>query len=246
MKDPVSGVFKVADWYDKHPSSTPPGTTLTGVLVADGMPPTPAEAPADHHGKWVGQQELPVTVDRADPSNFRVEWDQVVKNDWRSTARQRANEAAARMTADTQQPAPSGTGPFATDFNQTDFSPMVNDVLRAVGIDPANLADAAQHGVHVETSFVTQLAPTQQATGVVRAVHDVVGGMPLPPGMSQADLTLDVTRPDGTTYPVTTRIGFRSPERRAAVAALGTELPVLVDPTNPGRVVIDVARLNLP
>ena len=99
MKDPVSGVFRVADWYDAHPHSSPPGTRLTGVIVADGVPPTTAEVPADHHGKWVGQTELPVTVDRADPRNFRVEWDQVVKNDWRETARQRANEAAIRRIA---------------------------------------------------------------------------------------------------------------------------------------------------
>jgi hypothetical protein len=242
MKDPVSGVFKVADWYDRHPSSTPSGTTLTGVLVADGIPPTPAEVPVDHHGKWVGQQELPVTVDRADPSNFRVEWDQVVQNDWRSTARQRAAEAATRMAAGDQRQPPVGatTGAFATDFNM-DFSPMVDDVLRAVGINPADVHVTRE--VHVETGFGTGAEP---ATGVVRAVHDVVPAVPLPPGMSQADLTLDVTRPDGTTYPVTTRIGFRSPARRAAVATVGTRLPVLVDPANPGRVVIDVARLNLP
>src|SRR5262245_34988212 len=102
MKDPVSGVFKVADWYDKHPSSTPSHTTLTGVLIADGIAPRPAEAPADHHGKWVGQQELPVTVDRADPANFRVEWDQVVQNDPREAARYRATEAAARLAAGDQ------------------------------------------------------------------------------------------------------------------------------------------------
>ncbi|HVV21781.1 MAG TPA: hypothetical protein VHF06_20270 [Pseudonocardiaceae bacterium] len=196
MKDPVSGVFKVADWYDTHPHGSPSGTTLTGVLVADGVAPTPAEAPADHHGTWVGRQELPVTVDRADPSIFRIEWDHVARDDPREAARHRAAEVAATLAA-------------------------------------AKLSAG-------------QVGHTVAATGVVTAVYDVVPQMPLPAGMSQTDLTLDVSRTDGSTYAVTTRMGFRSPERRTAIAAIGTRLPVLVDPTNPGRVTIDVAKLDLP
>lgn len=243
MKDPVSGVFRVADWYDKHPNSSPSGTTLTGVVVADGLPPTPAETPADHRGKWVGQDELPITVDRADPSNFRVEWDQVVHNDWRSTARQRATEAAARMAAgdqDTQR-----VDPNVTIVNGDSLSSVVEQAMRAAGFDPG-LLNSTQSTVHIETTFGGPAGGTEEATGVVRAVHDVVPRMPLPAGMSQADLTLDVTRQDGTTYPVTTRLGFRSPERRAALTAPGTRLPVLVDPANPGRVTVDVAKLSLP
>src|SRR5258708_466489 len=110
MKDPVSGGFKVADWYDAHPHSSPPGTRLTGVVVADGTARTPAGVPADHPGRWVGQTELPVTVARSNPTNFRVEWDQIVKNDWQSTARQRANEAAARLAAGDQPAGGFGGG----------------------------------------------------------------------------------------------------------------------------------------
>jgi hypothetical protein len=83
-------------------------------------------------------------------------------------------------------------------------------------------------------------------TGVVRDVHDVVPQTPMPPGTSQADLTLDVRRPDGSTYPATTRIAFRNPARRAAIATVGTTLPLLIDPNDPGRLTIDVGRLNLP
>jgi hypothetical protein len=87
---------------------------------------------------------------------------------------------------------------------------------------------------------------TVATTGVVRDVHDVVPQMPMPPGTSQADLTLDVRRPDGSTYPATTRIAFRNPARRAAIATVGTTLPLLVDPNDPGRLSIDVGRMNLP
>lgn len=259
MKEPVSGVFRVADWYDAHPRSSPPGTRLTGVIVADGVPPTPAETPADHHGKWVGQDELPITVDRADPTNFRVEWDQVVKNDWRATAQQRAQEAAANLVAGDQPPAQSAAQATARPLGQPsilsafgDMSSVMEQAMRTAGIDP-NLLNAAN--VHVQTSvdmptvMMTNLLgaqPTTPATGVVTAVHDVTPVMPLPEGMSQADLTLDVRRPDGSTYAVTTRLGFRTAARRAALAVVGRELPVLVAANDPGRVVIDVARLNLP
>lgn len=253
MKDPVSGVFRVADWYDAHPHSSPPGTRLTGVIVADGVPPTPAETPADHHGKWVGHDELPITVDRADPANFRVEWDQVVKNDWRATAQQRAQQAAANLAAGDQPPAqwqaPSAQPSIMSSFG--DMSSVMEQAMRTAGIDP-NLLNTAN--VHAQTSvdmpaMMTNFlgaAPTTQATGVVTAVHDVTQAMPLPDGMSQADLTLDVRRQDGSTYAVTTRLGFRTPARRAALAVVGRELPVLVAANDPGRVIIDVARLNLP
>ncbi|HEX3648419.1 MAG TPA: hypothetical protein VHV49_08320 [Pseudonocardiaceae bacterium] len=59
-------------------------------------------------------------------------------------------------------------------------------------------------------------------------------------------MTVDVRRPDGTTYPVTMRIGFSTWERRRAVATPGTELPLLVDANDPGRVRVDLAKLSLP
>jgi hypothetical protein len=260
MKDPVSGVFRVADWYDAHPHSSPPGTRLTGVVVADGVPPTTAEVPVDHKGKWVGHNELPVTVDRADPSNFRVEWDQVLTNDWRETARQRATEAAARLAGGGQPAAPGEPiviqGPNSTVRIQTSFgsggSIDVNGMLSEFfgGQHGESFGGGQQPGMfggqQAAAFFTGQAAPGAEAFGVLTAVHDVTPAMPLPAGMSQADLTLNVERPDGSTYPVTTRLGFRSPQRRAAIATIGNRLPVLVDPNDPGRVTIDVARLNLP
>jgi hypothetical protein len=79
MRDPVRGVFRVTGFYVKHPSSNPPGTRITGVLLAPGIPATPAEHRADLRGRWVAQQELPVLIDRSEPSRFAVLWSEVTK-----------------------------------------------------------------------------------------------------------------------------------------------------------------------
>ena len=79
MRDPVRGVFRVTGFYDEHPSSNPPGTRITGVLLAPGIAATPVEHPADRRGRWVAQQELPVLVDRSEPSRFAVLWSEVTK-----------------------------------------------------------------------------------------------------------------------------------------------------------------------
>ncbi len=265
MKDPVSGVFRVSDWYDAHPNGSPSAIRLTGVIIADGLAPTPTEAPADHHGKWVGNNELPVTVDRTDPSNFRIEWDQVLKQDWRATAQQRALDEATKLAggvAATDVPVGGFSSPGAPPVG---LSPTIQRALQAAGIDPS-IMNSANSTVHIETSMATpdearammasffggqpgQFTGAGQSvatTGVVRDVHDVVPQTPLPPGTSQADLTLDVRRPDGSTYPATTRIGFRNPARRAAITTIGTTLPLLIDPNDPSRLSIDVGRMNLP
>lgn len=280
MQDPVAGVFRVSDWYDAQSGNT----RLTGVIVADGIPPTPAEVRPGSH-RWAGVDELPITVDRANPANFRVEWDQIVVNDWRSVAQQRASEEAARMAATAQPSAPFGdtTPNTSAPFGATPPNPVAGQglpagmeaTLRRAGIDPSLMRTATTYytastmgqegmqsmlanmfgGQHPAAAFFNGQQPTvvggapapgTPSTAVLTSVHDVTPPAPLPPGISQADLTLNVERPDGTTYPVTTRLGFRSPERRAAIAVIGSQLPVLVDPNDPGRVTIDVARLNLP
>jgi hypothetical protein len=149
------------------------------------------------------------------------------------------------------------------------LSPSIQRALQAASIDPS-MMNSANSTVHIQTSMGTPdearammasffggannglpgqfMAGGQSVatTGVVRDVHDVVPQTPMPSGTSQADLTLDVRRPDGSTYPATTRITFRNPARRAAIAAVGTTLPLLIDPNDPGRLTIDVGRLNLP
>jgi hypothetical protein len=82
----------------------------------------------------------------------------------------------------------------------------------------------------------------RSVTAVVTAVVDAPGRSRRAAGGS-ADLTLGFTL-DGKACTATTRIGFRSPERRAQVAVPGNELPVLVDPRDPSRVVVDVRTFD--
>ena len=86
----------------------------------------------------------------------------------------------------------------------------------------------------------------QPATARVLAVHNV----PVPPGLpggapaGSVDLTLDVALPSGGGYSTTMRIGFSTPEKRVRIAAVGTTLPVLVNPAARDQIAIDTGRLG--
>src|SRR5260370_41355703 len=78
MKDPVRGSAKVAS------ASVLPGLSrshLRLVITADGVPPTPVEVKTTRHGdRWPNVGDLiPVTVDRANPQKFEIEWSAVQK-----------------------------------------------------------------------------------------------------------------------------------------------------------------------
>ena len=106
MTEPVRGVFRVADWYDPHPHwSSGRRFGLTGVITGDGVPATSADHVADWSGKWPGHEELPVVVDRANPSDFRILWGEVQPRDWGKEARERAGLQAV------QPPSGAGDGP---------------------------------------------------------------------------------------------------------------------------------------
>ena len=260
MKDPVPGVFRVSDSSSQE--------MLTGVIIADGLAPTPAQVRVSQqgNGKWQGRDVLPVTVDRANPGKFRIEWDQLVK--------QEAPDQAALPAGGEAAMSPGQSGPQDQFAQFGGLAGSVEQALRSAGISPDllnsphitvrqfDVAGSDQMRAMMDSFFghqgnpgnnptvqftqVGTAGPTAPATGVVREVHEVAPPVPLPAGMSQVDITVDVSRPDGSTYPATTRIGFSTPARRTAVATVGTTLPLLVDQNDPGRFSIDVARLNLP
>jgi hypothetical protein len=59
------------------------------------------------------------------------------------------------------------------------------------------------------------------------------------------DITVSVIDPNGGAgWEAVTRMSFSSPERRAMRTATGNELPVLVDPDNRKRIIVDVGRLS--
>jgi hypothetical protein len=85
---------------------------------------------------------------------------------------------------------------------------------------------------------------TERAAAMVSAVYEVLGNPADTASAGMVDLILDVQRADGRRQRASARIGFSTPARRAAVAQVGTPLPVLLDPDNPAHVLIDVTQLT--
>jgi hypothetical protein len=128
MRDPVRGVFRVTGFYDKHPSSNPPGTRVTGVITAPGIPATSAEHKVDERGRWASHQELPVLVDRADPSRFAILWSEVQNVSWRDSEMSSAQAVADQLNAAQFNAAQFNAAQFnAAQFNaaQPGFQPYV-------------------------------------------------------------------------------------------------------------------------
>ncbi|WP_028065016.1 SHOCT domain-containing protein [Solirubrobacter soli] len=97
MKDPVSGTAQVVACSRITQAAVASNCTMSLVVSADGIPATPV----DHQclcrqDRWPrGGQVLPVTVDRADPSRLRIEWDEVRTHEDRIA--EQAEALAARM-----------------------------------------------------------------------------------------------------------------------------------------------------
>jgi hypothetical protein len=200
---------------------------LTGVVTAQGIPPTPAEhLRNDVSGREFESDTLPALIDRADPTRFVILWDEIPKPDPRQQALQQAAHVAEQM---------SGTG-ASTVSMPTVSMPQVNVNDEVIHLAAGNLpvVDAAR------------LATAgQRATATLTAIADVpVPQVALPsPTASLCDLTLQVTRADGSSYTAQTRLGFRNAARRAAIGVIGGTLPVVIDPGDPSRIAIDLNAL---
>lgn len=66
----------------------------------------------------------------------------------------------------------------------------------------------------------------------------------LRPGYARRAGTAGAARSRRPGYATTMRISFSTPQRRAAVAAVGRTLPVLIDPAARDRIAIDTTRLD--
>lgn len=329
MKDPVRGVFRVSSWHDVYPGSPPPGDRIVGTISGPGIPDTAAEHKLDHHGHWPPGSELPITIDRRDPSKYVILWDEAPRGigDAMRAMQSRQpgqdlfgllQDVMAQQQQHHQRHLP-GEPVVMTSGTSMDMSQLPPDTAARVqaamsemfgafggnfggmagghgGINEAHIArlehlaermggangarisgiidtlrqaaatsgtttpqydppqygppqtgvtapqDAAPHGGFTADQAQGFLAggAGQPATAVVAEVTDVepeFGAFPPPGGI--VDIRLEITKPDGSFSVATTRIGFSSPERRAAVATVGNRLQVRVDPLNPANVVID-------
>jgi hypothetical protein len=231
MTDPVDGTLQLTSCSAGADDAMYSNCRMTGVVSGPGLAPTAVEhlctAPAR---KWPQPgQTLPVRVDRADPSRLQVRWDDLPSNRELGLqyARQQAEWLAAAQTAPTARPASPGQQVFGDPGRPQPGA-------AGGGLTPEQAA-AAVHG---------QAAGLQPATATVLAAYDV----PVPPGLpgagpgGVADLTLDVHLPGGG-YSTTMRISFSTPDKRARVTAVGTTLPVLVNPAARDQIAIDTTRL---
>src|SRR5579862_1598238 len=71
MKFPERGTLNVTGVHEGHSH-----TRIDGVITAPGIAPTRADHKIDERGRCAKGQDLPVLVDRADPSRFVILWDE--------------------------------------------------------------------------------------------------------------------------------------------------------------------------
>ena len=141
MKEPVAGTFKVTS--TDRTSGTK--TVLTGVVTGPGLEPTPVQHRVDVPLKKIAavfrRLDLPVMVDRTDPSRLRIVWDDVP--DEKQLDMMQAAQVAERMR---RQSAGSG---YQTTY---DGDPPAGLDLNAL---LGGLANGRNVQIHTTTSTTT-------------------------------------------------------------------------------------------
>ncbi|WP_249155309.1 hypothetical protein [Bradyrhizobium japonicum] len=159
---------------------------------------------------------LPVTVDLADPSRFRIEWDLA------PTGRDTIEKLAG--TADQH--------PFPRLWREAEHASSSPALVNGLTPQQAEIA----------------LAGGAAALGLVPATAKVLATNEVQPSSAPGgtwDIAVRVNDPNGgPAWEAVTRMSFSSSSRRESRTAAGVELPVLVDPHNRKRIIVDVARLS--
>lgn len=235
IMNPVSGWLKVVAC--SPPSDIAGEVTLfpkcdiDGVIIAARMAPT-----AVHFSgrdvpklKWPHPgMMLPVVVDLADPRHYRIEWEKV------PTGQQAAENLAARLRAQKQD---------EQRIDEIDH-PAFPRVWREA-TDGATSPELLNGLTAQQTELA--LAGAGAAVGLEPSIAKVLTADEVRPSSAPGgtwDITVRVIHPNGgPDWDAVTRMSFSSSERRLKRTAAGTMLPVLVDPDNHGRIIVDVSRL---
>jgi hypothetical protein len=108
MSDPVPGTAQVVSCSANRGRGVYQNCHLQLVVQAEGVPAMAVEQQTlVHRSRWPSPgMTLPATIDRANPRNVRIEWDELP--DSRDRARQTAEAMAAAMRAPQPAPPPSG------------------------------------------------------------------------------------------------------------------------------------------
>jgi len=205
-----------------------PRCEMDGVITAERL-----AATAVHYSgydvpkpKWPRHgMMLPVTVDLADPTRFRIEWDLV------PTGPEAADKLAAQLRGEPEAAA-GGRRPFPRVWRETVHAAASPSLVN--GLTPQQTEIA--------------LAGGAAALGLVPTIATVLTACEAGPSSAPGgtwDITVRVSDPNGGPgWEAVTRMSFSSPGRRERRTAPGRELPVLVDPANRNRILVDVARLS--
>jgi hypothetical protein len=209
-----------------------PKCDIDGVITAERVVPTAVHFSG--YGvpkpKWPRPgMMLPVMVDLADPNRFRIEWDQVPTG----------QEAAARLAESLRARQPGG--PQADTPGDRAFPRVWREV---------EYASSSPTLVNGLTPRQTELALSggAAALGLVPTMAKVLTAQEVGPSSAPGgtwDIAVSVTDPNGEPgWEAVTRMSFSSRQRREMRTTTGGELPVLVDPDNHNRIIVDVTRLS--
>jgi hypothetical protein len=205
-----------------------PWCEINGVITAERLAPS-----AVHFGgygvpkaKWPRPGVvLPVTVDIADPNRFRIEWEQVL------SGAEAAENLAARLRGEPQAEASDGRA-FPRIWREVKHAASQPELVNGLTPQQTELA----------------LSGAAAALGLVPSTATVLSAQEAGPSSAPGgtwDISVHVTDPNGGEgWDAVTRMSFSSPARREKRTAAGLEIPVLVDPDNDRRIIVDVARLS--
>jgi hypothetical protein len=204
-----------------------PWCEIDGVITAERLVPTAVHFAGYGvpKAKWPRPGVvLPVIVDIADPRQFRIEWDQVL------SGQEAAENLAARLRG---EPETNASAEHAFPHVWREVKHAASQPERVNGLTPQQTELA--------------LSGPAAALGLVATTATVRSAQEAPPSSAPggtSDIAVRVTDPNGGEgWDAVTRMSF-SPQRREMRTAAGLELPVLVDPDNHGRIIVDVARLS--
>jgi hypothetical protein len=233
-----------------------PRCEIDGVISAERLKPVAVhysgyEVPK---AKWPRPgMMLPVTADIADLKQFRIEWDQVptgqeaAENLAASLAKAFSSESLSRTKSGMDAGSREGNVSKQKPEPQTDAPddhafPQVWREVQYAESSPALVNGLTPQQAELALSGAAAALGLVPTTAKVLAAQEA--GLSSAPGGTW-DITVSVTDPNGGAgWEAVTRMSFSSLERRAMRTATGNELPVLVDPDNRIRIIVDVARLS--
>ena len=142
MKDPVRGTGQVVSASQHRGHGIYQNCKMQLVIQTDGVPATAVSFHGLVHNKrWPSPgMTLPVTVDRANPQEFKIEWDDV--QDSGDRARSSAEQMAAAMRGD----ASAGGGAQVINLSGGDLSQLSDEQknkLRMLGMLPPEATEPA-------------------------------------------------------------------------------------------------------